>query len=153
MPDTDKRASLLDHRLHYLKWCLHRRENITCCCCCQRWLFEKMGGFLLKLHCSAKSLDPKSVCERTLRKGFYVTSLAVFQLSFLRFLVGQDRKDSTKLFYGCNSLTVVSWRVGYCHLLLPFVHEGGSLPSEWSLVRSSFLVSFKHARNFRLGWK
>jgi hypothetical protein len=50
----------------YLKWFLHRRENITCCCCRQRWRFEKMGGFLLKLHCSVKSLDPNRVCERTL---------------------------------------------------------------------------------------
>ncbi len=42
------------------------RENIICCRCRQRWWFEKMGGFLLKLHRSAKSLDPYCVCEKTL---------------------------------------------------------------------------------------
>jgi hypothetical protein len=51
---------------HQLKWYLHRRENITCCCCRQQWRFENMGGFLLKLHRSAKSLDPNRLCERTL---------------------------------------------------------------------------------------
>ncbi len=49
------------------KWCLHRPENITCCCYCQRWQFEKMGEFLLKLHRSAKSLDPHCMCVQTFR--------------------------------------------------------------------------------------
>ncbi len=49
-----------------LKWCLHRRENITRCRCRQGWRFEKMGGFLLKSHRSAKSLDPNRMCEWTL---------------------------------------------------------------------------------------
>ncbi len=49
-----------------LKLCLHRRENITCCRCRQQWQFEKMGGFLLKLHRSVKLLDPNRVCEWTL---------------------------------------------------------------------------------------
>jgi len=55
---------------NYLKlfemWCLHRQENIIYCRCCQRWRFEKMQGFLLKSHRSAKSLDPNHVCEQTL---------------------------------------------------------------------------------------
>ncbi len=42
-------------RWENIKWCLHRRENITCCRYRQLWRFEKMGEFLLKLHCS---LDP-----------------------------------------------------------------------------------------------
>ncbi len=41
-------------------------RKIACCRCRQLQLFEKMGGFLLKLHRSAKSLDPNRVRERTL---------------------------------------------------------------------------------------
>jgi hypothetical protein len=48
-----------------------------------------MGGFLLKLHCSAKLLDPNRVCERTLSyhaprlfttvKSFVVVAQSCFQ--------------------------------------------------------------------------
>jgi hypothetical protein len=59
-----------------LKWCLHRRENIKRCRYRQRWRFEKMVKFLLKLHRSAKSLDPHRVCEQTLNvsKSYIVDS-------------------------------------------------------------------------------
>jgi hypothetical protein len=42
------------------------RENTKHCRYLQQWRFEKMGKFLLKLHRSAKSLDPHHVCEQTL---------------------------------------------------------------------------------------
>ncbi len=64
------RLSYLIHRMRqawdeYLKWCLHRRQNIKCCCCRQQWRFEKMGRFLLKSHRSAKRPDPHRLCKRT----------------------------------------------------------------------------------------
>ncbi len=72
------------------KWCLHRRENITCCRCHQRWRFEKMGGFLVKLHRSTKSLDTNRICEQTLsvpwrhqRKFFCVKFLFCRQVATL----------------------------------------------------------------------
>ncbi len=50
-----------------LKWCLHRRENIIRWRYHQQWRFEKMGEFLLKLHCSVKLLDPNCVCKQTFK--------------------------------------------------------------------------------------
>jgi hypothetical protein len=51
----------------FVKWCLHRQENIYCCCYHQRWQFKKIGEFLMKSHRSAKSLDPHCVCVRTFK--------------------------------------------------------------------------------------
>jgi hypothetical protein len=62
-----------------VKWCLHRRENITCCCCCQRWRFEKMGGFLLKSHRSAKSLVPTACVNKPLLAHLLKTIYFCFQ--------------------------------------------------------------------------
>jgi hypothetical protein len=71
-----------------LKWCLHRRENITCYHCRQRWRFEKIGGFLLKSHRSEKLLDPNRVCERTLQVDFHWQNFEKILMIFVKPLQG-----------------------------------------------------------------
>jgi hypothetical protein len=92
-----------------LKWYLHRRENITCCRCCQWWWFEKMGGFLLKSHRSAKSLDPNRMCEWTLIgccaiQGAKVSSDTVT-------LVGAW--NTVRVTQKCLWLVVLQWQFAY----------------------------------------
>ncbi len=60
------------------KWCLHRRENIKHYRYRQRWRFEMMGKFQLKLHCSVKSLDPHRVCEQTFREHLPVVLASIY---------------------------------------------------------------------------
>ncbi len=79
----------------------------------QQWRFEKMGGFLLKSHRSAKSLDPNHVCERALT----MTNTPTFvQLSF-NLGNGQFNTDLFKVTHefiytnGRQDATLIKWLI------------------------------------------